>query len=200
MMPLTDEGYDLPALSRDARVTPRTIRYYVQQGLLPSPGGRGPGTRYDRGHLDRLRLIKRLQKRHLPLAEIRRRLEEMDDASVSDALRAASGADEGSTALEYVQQVLARGVAPQRPGPVARLSKSGSPQASQFVAVAAGSAPLAAPSGSEVVAREQRSQWERITLAPDVEMHVRRPLSRAQNRMVERLIEVARRALEEGEP
>ena len=42
-----------------------------------------------------------------------------------------------------------------------------------------------------------RSQWERVALAPDVELHVRRPLSREQNRRVERLLEEARRIFEE---
>jgi hypothetical protein len=36
-----------------------------------------------------------------------------------------------------------------------------------------------------------RSTWERIALTRDVELHVRRPLSRDQNRLVERLIQLA---------
>jgi UV DNA damage repair endonuclease len=40
--------------------------------------------------------------------------------------------------------------------------------------------------------RSTRSTWDRIPLAPDVELHIRRPLSREQNRQVERLIEAAR--------
>ena len=36
-----------------------------------------------------------------------------------------------------------------------------------------------------------RSQWDRITLAPDIELHVRRPLAREDNRRLERLLEVA---------
>jgi hypothetical protein len=42
-----------------------------------------------------------------------------------------------------------------------------------------------------------RSQWDRIVLAPDIVLHVRRPLSRLQNRAVDRLIGVARQLLEE---
>ncbi len=45
-----------------------------------------------------------------------------------------------------------------------------------------------------------RSQWDRIALAPDIELHVRRPLARRQNRMVERLIALARQLLEEEKP
>ena len=42
-----------------------------------------------------------------------------------------------------------------------------------------------------------RSQWERIVLAPDIELHVRRPLSRTQNKRVDRLLTIARELLEE---
>ena len=43
----------------------------------------------------------------------------------------------------------------------------------------------------------ERSQWERVVLAPDVELHVRRPLSRTQNKRVDRLVTIARELLEE---
>jgi hypothetical protein len=44
---------------------------------------------------------------------------------------------------------------------------------------------------------ELRSTWERIPLAPDVELHVRRPLSRSHNRLVDRLIDHARHLFSE---
>jgi DNA-binding transcriptional MerR regulator len=40
---MSTDTYDLAELCDLADVTPRTVRYYVQQGLLPSPGARGPG-------------------------------------------------------------------------------------------------------------------------------------------------------------
>ncbi len=45
-----------------------------------------------------------------------------------------------------------------------------------------------------------RSQWDRVSLTPDVELHVRRPLTRSQNKRVERLIAIARELLEEDQP
>jgi hypothetical protein len=45
-----------------------------------------------------------------------------------------------------------------------------------------------------------RSQWERIALSPDIELHVRRPLSRFANRQVDRLIAAARDLIEEIQP
>jgi DNA-binding transcriptional MerR regulator len=85
---MPDDPYSLADLARLADVTPRTVRYYVAQGLLPSPEAAGPATRYTEGHLARLRLIKRLQRDHLPLAEIRARLERMGDEEVLAAAAA----------------------------------------------------------------------------------------------------------------
>jgi len=41
----------------------------------------------------------------------------------------------------------------------------------------------------------ERSQWERHSLGPNIELHVRRPLSRLEQRRVERLITIARQVL-----
>jgi hypothetical protein len=49
-------------------------------------------------------------------------------------------------------------------------------------------------------AQPDRSQWERVALSPDVELHIRRPLSRDHNRRVDRLISIARQLLEEDTP
>ena len=42
----TDQEYTLQELATIAGVTPRTVRYYISVGLLPSPGQVGPSTRY----------------------------------------------------------------------------------------------------------------------------------------------------------
>lgn len=64
------ETYKLAELAEESGMSPRTIRYYVQRGLLPAPEFRGPDTTYDHDHLRRLKAIRRLQDRHLPLDEI----------------------------------------------------------------------------------------------------------------------------------
>ena len=155
------EGLELGELCERTGVTARTVRYYIQQGLLRSPGP-GPQARYDNGHLHRLLLIRRLQKEHLPLAEIRQRLEGLDDETVLHLSRRPDAAP--PTAADYVRSVLARAAPAARPPPSPALPAS-----------------------------PARSQWERIVLAPDVELHVRRPLAREDNRTVERLIDEAQR-------
>ena len=84
--PTDTPTYSLAELAELGDVTIRTIRYYIGQGLLPSPIAEGPNTRYTAGHVDRLLLIRELQREHLPLAEIRSRLERLDDAQVRDLL------------------------------------------------------------------------------------------------------------------
>jgi DNA-binding transcriptional MerR regulator len=168
---------DLNDLCQEAGVTARTVRYYVQQGLLPTPG-LGAGARYGGGHLARLRLIRRLQSEHLPLAEIRRRLEALDDDAVEALLEAPAAPPPGASdsAVDYVRGILAGGTS----GPVARTTTAGGPGAAGG---AASRTPLPAA---------ERAQWERIALTPDVEVHVRRPLSREDNRRVDKLLETAR--------
>jgi DNA-binding transcriptional MerR regulator len=80
------ELYNLNEISAMAGITPRTDHFHVQQGLVPHPGTRGPGAKYERRHLTRLRPVRMLQAEHLPLAEIRERLAAMSDAQVEQAV------------------------------------------------------------------------------------------------------------------
>jgi DNA-binding transcriptional MerR regulator len=53
-------------------VSRRTVRYYVQEGLLPAPFGIGRGNHYGHEHLDQLLRVKALQESGHTLEEIRR--------------------------------------------------------------------------------------------------------------------------------
>lgn len=149
---MTERVYGLQTLCTQAGVTPRTVRYYIQNGLLPAPDPQGPATRYSRGHLDRLRLIRNLQREHQPLAEIRSRLQSLKE--------------------EDIHRLVGKPAASKR-------------------------SPLLARAGKGPSFTLTRSQWERIPLGPDVELHVRRPLTRETNRRVDKLVDLARRLLTE---
>ncbi|HXG71604.1 MAG TPA: MerR family transcriptional regulator [Gemmatimonadaceae bacterium] len=181
---LLNPTFDLSQLADRAGVSPRTVRYYIQQGLLPSPESKGPGAHYRNEHLDRLQIIKRLQQDHLPLAEIRRMLEEAegDPRGMRALLQAPMRS--GSSAQEYIRQAL-------RPGPM--------PARDHTVVMS-----QASPRISEVQVdyeskqhHRTRSQWERISLATDIELHIRRPLARQQNKQIERLLDAAREIFQE---
>jgi len=181
--------HDIRELCEEAGVTARTVHFYIQQGLLPPAGSQGPGARYSRGHISRLKLIKLLQKEHLPLSEIRRRIEPLDDAKVQALVREYSSRKQPSdaSAVEYIRRVLtgARHLPPH-------------PAAGSFLRSGISAAALedqGASCSSQRLA--ERSQWERIILAADVELHIRRPLSRSQNRKIEALIQHARETLKE---
>ena len=228
-----DERYSLTELADLGGVTPRTVRYYLAQGLLPSVGSSGPGSKYDPGHLARLRLIRRLQAEHLPLAEIRRRLEALTEDEIAGLAGQAEPPPPSDSALDYLRSVLdgssalrrvSRGTPGAGPGsaaaavpgqPVARApdhrgrpgwrsARLPSRAASALPPPPASSPVPAAPAVPAVPAAPERaverSQWERVVITPDVELHIRRPLVRAQNKQVDRLIAIARELLEEDRP
>lgn len=214
-----DERYSLTELADLAGVTPRTVRYYLAQGLLPAVGQTGPGSKYTPGHLARLQLIRRLQAEHLPLAEIRRRLETLGDEEIRDLIGSNEPAPPPDTALEYLRTVLGGSVAGRtlartdvRPMmPALRRTGARSPTVppAPLAAMSVAEAPVehSEPSPSLSAAPVDqtnrpgdRSQWERIVLVPDIELHIRRPLPRAQNKQVDRLVTIARELLEEDRP
>jgi DNA-binding transcriptional MerR regulator len=127
MHPCLVTAYKLDELARAAEVAPRTVRYYVQRGLLRAPDFRGKDTTYGPEHLLRLQAIKRLQEAHLPLDEIQGRL--------------------GSASTTELER-LAAGTLAERPGTAKPASRV---------------APDARPP----------ERWDRIVLAPGVELHVR---------------------------
>jgi DNA-binding transcriptional MerR regulator len=209
------DRYSLTELADLAGVTPRTVRYYLAQGLLPAVGQSGPGSKYDDGHLARLRLIRRLQAEHLPLAEIRRRLDDLDDGEIRELAGSGEPEPPADSALDYLRTVLGGPAArpalgrPALVRPRANVSVPPPLRRSMSMGLAEARAPLpaAAPATRSVPPAAdhdvpaatpiERSQWDRIALAPDVELHIRRPLVRAQQKQVDRLVTIARELLEE---
>lgn len=171
-MSTTPSLFDLKELCHQAGVTPRTVRYYIQYGLLPAPGQPGPGARYGRNHLARLRLIRRLQDRHLPLSEIRAQLDGMDEATL-EQLSERPASPSSQSALGYIEDLLQ--------SPHVQPARSG-----RFVESNARVSPESEPR------LEERATWERVALGRNVELHIRRPLSKSENRLVENLLAHAR--------
>ncbi len=141
-------------------VSSRTVRYYIQQGLLPPADRAGPGATYGQGHLDRLNLILRLKSQHLPLSEISRRLNGLSDADILSLLKGAVPS-EANTAADYVAAVL---------------SGTGTP-------VSGLSHHKVTPTP-----KAARSTWERHSITPELELHIKRPLSREDNRRAQALL------------
>lgn len=83
---MSETSYKLDELAKAAGTSPRTVRYYVQRGLLPPPVFRGKDSAYGRDHLVRLRAIKKLQDAYLPLDAI---AAELDGRSTEEIERIA---------------------------------------------------------------------------------------------------------------
>jgi DNA-binding transcriptional MerR regulator len=185
-----ETAYTLTELAREAVVSPRTVRYYIQHDLLPPPKGAGPASHYDDGHLDRLRLIKRLKKSHLPLAEIRKQIKPLSDEEVS-AILEKEPEEVAGTAIEYIREILnvreealRDDATPESLLELRQFDKGlfwTSQQSPVF------------PRANEPT----RAHWERIGLSPDIEIHIRRPLTYQQNKAVNRILEAAREILKE---
>jgi len=69
-----DPRYAIGDLADLGGISRRTVRYYVQEGLLPAPLGLGRGNHYGREHLDQLLRVKALQEAGRTLDEIRQLL------------------------------------------------------------------------------------------------------------------------------
>ena len=113
----TAMGEPEPLLSIDeladrAEVSRRTVRFYVQRGLLPAPRGLGRGRHYDASHLHALMRIRAWQEAGVPLAVIARRLQGGDIESESPARGAGAGMHAGTAERAHAALSL--------PGPAGR--------------------------------------------------------------------------------
>ena len=225
-----DERYSLTELADLAGVTPRTVRYYLAQGLLPAVGQTGPGSKYDE-RTPRAAAADPPAPGRAPAAgrdppPARRPRPTTRSATSPEP---ASPRRRARRALEYLRAVL--GGAPLRTSAQARRQRpAAAPHAgtrgrhrppaarhSRHPRCARRRVPVRAIVGARVHAVDgdpspdrprdaacrpaelppsvseprpiERSQWERIVLAPDVELHIRRPLARAQQKQVDRLVD-----------
>ena len=116
---MDDERYSLQELSDAAGVSPRTVRYYIAEGLLSPPEPAGHRTSYSGDHLNRLRLIGMLKEAYLPLKEIRTRLAGIGNEELASALAEAERA--------RVPAGIAEEVKAYRPAPRERRAYAPSP-------------------------------------------------------------------------
>lgn len=175
-------------LAQRAGVSVRTIRYYINEGLLPPPEVKGRYTYYSENYLYRLELIHRLKDAFLPLKEIRQRMLSLTDEEVRELVLAGQPeesyekkdefqvrvdaiTDSKSSALEYINRILKENTpsqvfviqpapAPFNPGQ-SRFNTSGNSELHP------------SPRGSSQSAEET---WQHVILAPGIELHFRLPL------------------------
>jgi DNA-binding transcriptional MerR regulator len=173
-----EEGLTIEELAARVGVPVRTVRFYITEGLLPGPGARGRGASYGREHLLRLRLVRRLAERRVPIAEIRETLTRLSTSEVAALLE-----EEARKAAELQQT-------PPATSPrayVAALLKHSRTDAGETPKGRPPAVPDAPHAGSE-------SSWRRMELAPGVELHVRGDAAVRQRDLIARISAAA------GEP
>lgn len=193
----TEKRYSVGELAQLADTTVRTIRYYTEEGLLPQPESEGKYAYYNRAHLDRLVLIKRLKDAFLPLREIRRVMLSLSDDEVSLKLTepiqipqetAATGNTDqpGTRALEYLRQIReARSDLRIHPMTASPDPAQGKPYYSQT--------PPAAVSPTMKYNLAQGQTWSRYPIADGVELNVREPLTPETESRVRHIVSYARK-------
>jgi len=72
---MTSPTYTLDALSQLTDLPKRTIRYYIQLGLVDRPVGETRAAHYMTTHLDQLLRVKKLAESRVPLERIRQVLD-----------------------------------------------------------------------------------------------------------------------------
>ncbi|MEJ5330215.1 MAG: MerR family transcriptional regulator [Desulfobaccales bacterium] len=70
---MAEREYSIGELAAQAKVSRRTVRFYVVLGLISPPTGRGRGRHYTDRHLEEILATRTLQDRGLSLAEIQAR-------------------------------------------------------------------------------------------------------------------------------
>jgi DNA-binding transcriptional MerR regulator len=171
--------YTIGELAKQTGLTPRTIRYYVEIGLLPPPEGTGRAAGYGPEHLQRLWLIKRLQNARLSLEEIRDQLPSLESeatpAPEGSSFRSAQFqlSETPSSAGDYLEMVREQLAMPP---------------------------PSAQPPPQDKPQTVVSEPWARIPLSPDVELHVRRRGNRIDPRLAKLIKEAQRILYEEEEP
>jgi DNA-binding transcriptional MerR regulator len=203
------EQLGIVEIAQRAGVTPRTVRYYVTEGLVPPPSGAGPHRFYSAEHLLRLQAIQRLKEIYLPLSEIRRRLEGLSPgeleklASGTAAQPMPSGPDYPPTIPPLPRSPL---LPPQPPRSIPNFLASHAPAARRFAEPRLGAAyVLGEETPAEPSVRKEVQQsadatgaslWHRVTLAPGVELSYQLTGDRLRDEAILRLAQIGRQILE----
>lgn len=181
----------------------RTVRFYIQEGLLPGPDSRGKNARYTEEHLERLVWIQRLKEHHRPLREIRILLNNMTPVEIKALLEgqekmqeylsdfkgkeedAFSGSTVEKSALDYIRGVEGKGPQIQEIVDPKRYLKDN----------------LSAPVSLSVGKQENRTSslfahfpesWQRIIIRDGIELNLRMPISSEDKARIDELIAFTR--------
>ena len=187
--------YLINELAKRANTTVRTIRYYTSEGLLPQPDTDSKYAYYDENHLRRLELILRMKEAYLPLKEIRQIMLSLSDEEVNNRLMEKTQSvkleeldknisqfkkTKESDALNYISNLMET----QTNFRSNQLQSRRPPQIHQM------EDDLQIPTQ---ISPDDVENWQRIILAPGVELHLRYPTESDTNHRIQQLISYAKK-------
>ena len=185
--------YWISELAALSGVSTRTIRYYIQEGLLPQPEIRGKYAVFTDEYMHRLNLIKRLKDAYLPLNRIREVLDALADDQIVPLLkefdRDPVSALSGLQALPVFDQTspgLLELNSPLKDSALHYIQNLRSPM---NTAEAAPPKRFLIPQTTNFTARAGE-EWQRIKLAHGLELHVRQPVRPHIQQLVDQVIEL----------
>jgi DNA-binding transcriptional MerR regulator len=198
---MTTEEILIHELAQRAGISVRTIRYYIEEGLLPQPSYQGKYSYYTLNYLDRLELIRRLKESYLPLREIREIMSTLTDEDVQAKLKEQSNPNQvifeqspppqisrkpGQEALRYINQLM-------EDQSRYKSKRTDNKTQSNFIGQKEVSAQTKFSSPEASTGMSDEETWQRISLAPGVELHLRQPLDPDTNSRVWQVIQYAKR-------
>lgn len=215
--PTSPEGLTLQELADHTGVEPRTIRSYVEKGVIPGPGTLGRGARYPRETLDRLKVLQLLRdaNRSLTLDQIRvllhgigpsqlRAIAEGDlrIGAVIDTDAAGTSPLPKSAAMDYLHG-LRQSWQQSDPSLFSACYVSPrtvpSPDDDQLSLLENAARALAELVGATSSSRTSRGEsWYRIALTPDIELSVRGEFGTEQLAQLHRIGDALRTLLTKG--
>lgn len=188
----------LEELAEMSGISLRTIRFYIQEGLLAGPDTRGKYARYSKKHLQQLLVIQGLKDLHMPLQEIRQLMETLSleelqrkvdkqakmkpsySRNIITERESQEKLKERSSALDYIHSLedlqgnLGRSrensIRLNSPAPLVKLMQMAEPEQPEDI------------SGS----------WRRMELTQGVELHFKESLNQKDRQAVEELLTHAR--------
>lgn len=116
---MSENLYQISELANITGQTVRTIRYYMDEGLLPQPETQGRYAYFSDSFIWRLNLIQRLKNVYLPLREIKRVLDTLNEVEIKEYAEKEDLSDLGLNtivptdsrgALNYIDNVMKRQV------------------------------------------------------------------------------------------
>ncbi len=184
-------------LAERVSTTVRTIRYYTDEGLLPQPLIQGKYAYYSINHLNRLELIRRMKDAYLPLREIRQIMNSLSDTEVIQRLQEqvlatpkteleSKPEQSGTKALEYISRLMGE-QSVHRPQGTAIPSQSAQPMRR------GGQIPLIANQPAAPTTSSEGETWQRIPLAPGIELSLRTPIDPDSTIRTQQLIAFAQK-------